>query len=74
MKKINSTDKYEYSTEDIIRLIAKDLSVPVKAITVDLSDPEITRVTVNREELPKQEEDPYDAYRDKYGKLPSSMW
>lgn len=73
--KTSSTTTYSYSAREILDLIKKDLSVPGDSISFTFSPDGTYNIVVNNDKIPTTENyDPYDAYRDQYGRLPSSMW
>jgi septum formation topological specificity factor MinE len=73
--KINSTTTYSYSAREILDLIKKDLKVPGDSISFTFSPDGTYKIIVNNDKIPPQDNyDPYDAYRDQYGRLPSDMW
>jgi hypothetical protein len=72
----SNTTTYKYDAREILSLISKDLNVPTKALSFTINPDGSYNITCNNEQVPKSEpyHDPYDAYRDVNGRLPSSMW
>lgn len=82
-KPLSTVSRYEFSSEDIEQLIAENLNLSLSDITINWDKDNSCIVTHTHKEPPvyrtkgpdpQDEKDPYDAYRDSSGHLPSSLW